>query len=58
MAQLLGTFLCVFGLFDFGLWLFFDVDITGVWWSPLVAGAIGGYLLDIDDSAPDGLAGK
>jgi len=46
--QILG-FLCIgFGIVDFA-GMFFDYNLTGVSWSPIVAGVIGGKLMSIGD---------
>jgi hypothetical protein len=47
-----GILLILFALIDFGL-SFAGVDITGVRWSPLVAGGIGGLLTRITGDNDD-----
>ena len=42
--RVIGTILIIIGILDFGLYYLIDLDFTGVWWSPYVFGAIGGFL--------------
>ena len=42
--RVIGTILIILGILDFGLYYLIDLDFTGVWWSPYVFGAIGGFL--------------
>ena len=46
----LGVLFEIFAVVDF-LGMFFHYDITGVRWSPLVAGGIGGWLIKVGGSA-------
>lgn len=50
MFQIL-SFLCyAFAIVDFGLYIIFDIDITGVSWSPIVAAVAGAILGQIGKS--------
>lgn len=43
--QWLGILLILFAISDLVMSRIFSVEITGVWWSPLLAGAAGGLLI-------------
>ena len=53
ILKLLGGLCYVFAVIDFA-GMFFNYDITGVFWSPIVAGFIGGMLMKAGggDDAP------
>ena len=49
----LGILLIVFAIVDVVLGRGFQIDITGVSWSPLAAGLTGGLLLRVFSAADD-----
>lgn len=44
MLRILSYLCYIFAVLDFGLFYLFDIDITGVSWSPYVAGIVGAGL--------------
>lgn len=45
--KVIGWILVIFGILDFALYYLADVDLTGVSWSPYIAGALGWGLIEI-----------
>lgn len=43
--KLVGGLLILLGIVDFALYQFFDVDVTGVSWSPVAAGIVGSMVM-------------
>lgn len=44
MLKILSYLCYIFAALDFGLFYIFDIDITGVSWSPYVVGLVGAGL--------------
>lgn len=44
MLKILSYICYIFAVIDFGLFYLIDIDITGVSWSPYVAGLVGAGL--------------
>jgi len=47
ILKILGYACIAFGIADFALYYFNIIDLTGVTWSPIVAGAVGFGLLKL-----------
>tara|TARA_B100001113_G_C20965798_1_gene559495 strand:- start:68 stop:889 length:822 start_codon:yes stop_codon:yes gene_type:complete len=48
LMMLIGGLIISFGILDFISFWLFDFDITGVWWSALLCGIIGGVIFKIE----------
>jgi hypothetical protein len=46
---ILGWLIILFGCIDLILGNFMGIDLTGVYWSPIAAGIIGGALVQFDN---------
>ena len=46
MLKVIGVLLIIFGLIDLGAYYIIDIDITGLWWFPWAATALGGFLVN------------
>jgi hypothetical protein len=49
--MLIGGIIILFGIIDYVSFNLFDIDITGVWWSTILAGVIGGGVTRIEVSS-------
>lgn len=45
--KVIGWIIVIFGILDFALYHLADVDLTGVSWSPYIAGVLGWGLIEI-----------
>lgn len=48
-AKIIGGLIIAFGIVDFVSYNIFEVDLTGVLWSPVAAGIIGGVIWSLGD---------
>tara|TARA_B100000959_G_scaffold263587_1_gene303106 strand:- start:762 stop:926 length:165 start_codon:yes stop_codon:yes gene_type:complete len=52
MLAILGYLIIGFGIIDFA-GMFFNYDITGVGWSPIAAGFLGSFLINLGSKDED-----
>ena len=48
LIMLIGGLIILFGIVDFVSFYLLDIDVTGVWWSAILAGIVGSCIMSLD----------